>query len=81
MVHALQEAFRPIIVNPVLIGQTKKKADKYDATLLAYHGLTGIWAPSYMLCGLQHDLTVVSRRFMKATQQITRAANAIGTRL
>jgi hypothetical protein len=81
VVHALQEAFRPIIVNPVLIGQTKKKADKYDATLLAYHGLTGIWAPSYLLCGLQHDLTVVSRRFIKATQQITRAANAIGTRL
>lgn len=81
MVQALQGAFRPIIVNPVLIGQTKKKADKYDATLLAYHGLTGIWSPSYMLCGLQHDLTVVSRRFMKATQQITRAANAIGTRL
>lgn len=81
MVHALQEAFSPIIVNPVLIGQTKKKADKYDATLLAYHGLTGIWDPSYVLCGLQHDLTVVNRRFMKATQQITRAANAIGTRL
>ena len=81
MVHALQGAFRPIIVNPVLIGQTKKKTDKYDAALLAYHGLTGIWAPSYMLCGLQHDLTVVNRRFMKAIQQITRAANAIGTRL
>ncbi len=81
VVHALQGAFRPIIVNPVLIGQTKKKTDKYDAALLAYHGLTGIWAPSYMLCGLQHDLTVVNRRFMKAMQQITRAANAIGTRL
>jgi hypothetical protein len=81
VVHALEGVFRPIIVNPVLIGQTKKKADKYDAVLLAYHGLTGIWAPSYLLCGHQHDLTVVSRRFMKATQQITRAANAIGTRL
>lgn len=79
--QALEGAFRPIIVNPVLIGQTKKKADKYDAVLLAYHGLTGIWTPSYLLCGHQHDLTVVSRRFMKATQQITRAANAIGTRL
>jgi hypothetical protein len=80
-VHALQEEFAPIIVNPALVGQTKKKADKYDATLLAYHGLTGIWPPSYVLCGLQHDLTVVSRRLIKATQQITRAANAIGTRL
>jgi transposase len=81
VVHALHGAFKPIIVNPILIGQTKKKADKYDAVLLAYHGLTGIWAPSYMLCGRQHDLTVVSRRLIKATQQITRAANAIGTRL
>ncbi|MCP4399324.1 MAG: hypothetical protein GY801_18730, partial [bacterium] len=26
-----------------LAGQTKKKADTYDAALLAYHGLTGIW--------------------------------------
>ena len=81
IVHALDGAFSPIIVNPALVGPTKKKADKYDATLLAYHGLTGIWAPSYVLCGLQHDLSMVSRRLIKATQQITRAANAIGTRL
>lgn len=81
VVHALQGAFAPIIVNPALVGQTKKKADKYDAALLAYHGLTGVWDTSFVPCGLQHDLTVVSRRLMKATQQITRSANAIGTRL
>jgi len=81
VVHALQGTFQPIIINPALVGQTKKKADKYDAALLAYHGLTGVWEPSFVLCGLQHDLTVVNRRLMKATQQITRAANAIGTRL
>lgn len=73
--------FDPIIVNPALAGNTKKKADKYDATLLAYHGLTGVWDPSFLPCGLQHDLTVVSRRFMRATQEITRGTNTIGTRL
>ncbi len=81
VVHALQGAFKPIIVNPALVGQTKKKADTYDAALLAYHGLTGIWEPSFLPCGFQHDLTNVNRRFIKATQQITRATNAIGTRL
>ncbi len=81
VVHALQGAFESIIVNPALVGQTKKKADKYDAALLAYHGLTGIWEPSFLSCGFQHDLTIVNRRFIKATQQITRATNAIGTRL
>lgn len=81
IVHTLQMDFDPIIVNPALAGNTKKKADKYDATLLAYHGLTGVWEPSFLPCGLQHDLTVVSRRFMKATQEITRGTNTIGTRL
>ncbi len=81
VVHALHGEFDPIIINPALAGQTKKKADKYDAALLAYHGLTGVWEKSYLPCGLQHDLTVVSRRYMKATQEITRATNAIGTRL
>ncbi len=81
VVHTLQDEFEPIIVNPALVGQSKKKADKYDAALLAYHGLTGVWAPSFLLCGRHHDLTVVSRRFMKATQAVTRGTNAIGTRL
>lgn len=81
VVHALQDEFAPIIVNPALVGQTKKKADKYDAALLAYHGLTGVWSPTFLLCGRQHDLTVVSRRFIKASQAVTRGTNAIGTRL
>jgi transposase len=81
VVHALQQEFEPIIINPALVGNTKKKADKYDATLLAYHGLTGVWEKSFLPCGLQHDLTVVSRRLMKATHEMTRVTNAIGTRL
>lgn len=81
IVHLLHGEFAPIIINPALAGSAKKKADKYDATLLAYHGLTGIWAPSYLPSGLQHDLTMVSRRLMKAIQGITKATNTIGTRL
>jgi transposase len=81
IVHTLQDEFEPIIVNPALVGQTKKKADKYDAALLAYHGLTGVWAPTFLLCGRHHDLTVVNRRLIKAIQAVTRGTNAIGTRL
>ena len=81
VVHALYGQFDPIIINPALAGNAKKKADKYDATLLAYHGLTGVWETSFLPSGLQHDLTVVSRRLMKAAQGITRATNALGTRL
>ncbi len=81
IVHALHGAFDAIVINPSLAGNSKKKADKYDATLLAYHGLTGIWDISFLPSGIQHDLTAVNRRFMKATQEMTKATNAIGTRL
>ena len=81
VVHALADDFDPIIINPALAGSSKKKADKYDAGLLAYHGLTGIWEKSFIPSGLQHDLTVISRRLIKAKQGITRATNAIGSRL
>lgn len=81
IVHALHGEFDAIVINPTLAGNAKKKADKYDATLLSYHGLTGVWEKSFLPSGLQHDLTVVSRRLIKATQAITRATNAIGTRL
>ena len=81
VVHALCGEFDPIIINPALAGSAKKKADKYDAGLLAYHGLTGIWRKSFIQSDIQHDLTMVSRRFIKAKQGITKATNAIGTRL
>jgi transposase len=81
VVHALQREFAAIVINPTLAGQAKKKADKYDATLLAYHGLTGIWDVSFVPSGIQHDLTNVSRRFMKANREMTKATNAIGTLL
>jgi hypothetical protein len=70
-----------IIINPAHAGNSKKKADKFDASLLAYHGLTGIREKSFIPSGIQHDLTIVNRRFMKAKQGITKATNAIGARL
>ncbi|ETR68335.1 MAG: transposase IS116/IS110/IS902 family protein [Candidatus Magnetoglobus multicellularis str. Araruama] len=81
IVHALNGEFDPIIINPAHAGNSKKKADKFDASLLAYHGLTGIWEKSFIPSGIQHDLTIVNRRFMKAKQGITKATNAIGARL
>jgi hypothetical protein len=81
IVHALNGEFDPIIINPAHAGNSKKKADKFDAALLAYHGLTGIWEKSFIPSNTQHDLTIVSRRYMKAKQGITRATNAIGSRL
>ena len=81
VVQALQDEFAALVINPTLAGQSKKKADKYDAALLAYHGLTGIWDPSFVPSGIQHDLTNVSRRFIKATREMTKATNAIGTLL
>ena len=79
VVHALQDEFAAIVINPTLAGQTKKKADTYDAALLAYHGLTGIWETSFVPSGIQHDVTCVSRRLIKATREMTKATNAIGT--
>lgn len=81
IVHALDGEFDPIIINPAHAGNSKKKADKFDAALLAYHGLTGIWEKSFIPSDIQHDLTIVSRRFIKAKQGITKATNAIGSRL
>jgi len=68
IVHALDGEFDPIIINPAHAGNSKKKADIFDAALLAYHGLTGIWEKSFIPSDIQHDLTIVSRRFIKANQ-------------
>jgi hypothetical protein len=52
IVHALHGEFDAIIITPALAGNAKKKADKYDATLLSYHGLTGGWDTSFLPSGL-----------------------------
>lgn len=79
--YALNGYFTLILVNPALVGDGKKKTDKYDAGKLAYHALTGIWDPAYIYTEYQHQEKTVSRRLQKAVAGITAASNAISTTL
>ncbi len=79
--YMLRDHFDLILVNPVLAGEGKKKADKYDAGLLAYHGLTGLWKKSYIFPLVQEQCKTVSRRYEKAKNRFVSASNSIGTTL
>ncbi len=81
VVYALDGYLGLILVNPALIGDGKKKTDKYDAGKLAYHALTGIWDLAYISSEYQHQEKTLSRRLQKAVAGMTAASNAISTTL
>ncbi len=66
VVYALDGYFGLILVNPALVGDGKKKTDKYDAAKLACHALTGIWDLAFITSELQHQARTISRRRSKA---------------
>lgn len=71
----------PIVINPTIAGKDKRKADKYDARKLGYHGMTGLWKPTPIIFGKQEALRVLTRTRVKTEQSRTRLTNRIGTRL
>ena len=56
----------PCVVNPMLAGPYRRKSDRLDARVLAYHGITGLWPPSFFPTGdvIEFRLLVLRRRQM-----------------
>jgi transposase len=72
----------PIIVNPGLAAQYKaRKTDRFDASVLAYQTLTGLFEPSHVPSAETEELRLLLRSRRKMVRQRTQHYNAIGTRL
>ena len=67
----------PTIVNPMLAGQARRKTDKLDARLLAYHSLTGLWRVSYLPPMPVQELRVLILRRRQVLRSRSRAINTI----
>jgi transposase len=73
--------FTPIIINPMLVGAAKRKADKWDAASLAYHCLTGVWPPQLLPTSEEFELRLLLRRRRKILASTTQITNSLGSRL
>jgi len=67
----------PSIVNPVLAGPTRRKTDVLDARLLAHHGVTGVWPPSFLANSQLHVLRMLVGQFREARRASLRVSNRV----
>lgn len=73
---------QPIIVNPSLACQYKaRKTDRFDASVLAYQALTGLWQTTVLPSEQTEQLRLLMRTRRKLLRQRTSLYNAVGTRL
>jgi transposase len=72
----------PIVINPGLAAQFKaRKTDRWDAYVLAYQALTGLFVPSHVPDEETEVLRCLLRTRRKAKAEVTRQHNQIGIRL
>lgn len=71
----------PSVVNPTLAAPTRRKTDVLDARLLAYHALTGLWAPSYLAPRELQTLRLLLMRRRRQMQRATQALNRLNNLL
>lgn len=71
----------PSLVNPALASPSRRKTDKLDAQLLAYHALTGLWPRSFVPTTDLQTLRVIlgqrKRARMRATASLNRINNVL----
>jgi len=68
---------KPCVVNPVLVGSTKKKTDVLDARLLSYQCMSGLWPESFVVPPEIEEF----RLLMKQRQYHSRESAAITNRI
>lgn len=67
----------PSVVNPLLAAPTRRKTDKLDARLLAYHAITGLWPASFLSSDQLQNLRVMWNERMDGRRAATRCSNRI----
>ncbi len=70
----------PSIVNPLLASPSRRKTDRLDAKLLAYHSITGLWPTSYIISDNVQELRVLMNQrnyHLKAATLISNRINNI----
>lgn len=67
----------PSVVNPLLASPTRRKTDRLDARLLAYHALTGLWPTSFIAPVEVQALRIILRARQNAAQEGLRARNRL----
>ena len=67
----------PHVVNPTLASASRRKTDRLDARLLAYHSLTGLWPASYFAPYDIQTLRVLLLRRRQSGREKNRAISAI----
>lgn len=71
----------PSVVNPLLTAMSRKKTDRLDARKLAYHAITGLWPPSFVISEEVQTLRVLWKRRVDALRTRTRLSNQINNLL
>jgi len=67
----------PCVINPLLASSTRRKTDKLDARLMAYHSMTGLWPASF----IADPQVQAFRLLMKQRQDAQRLAVTITNRI
>src|SRR5579859_4770792 len=67
----------PSVVNPLLAAPTRRKTDRLDARLLAYHAITGLWPPSFLACDQLQTLRVLWNERIEGRRVAVRCSNRL----
>lgn len=67
----------PSVVNPLLASPSRRKTDKLDAQLLAYHSLTGLWPESFVVNDDVQELRILMKQRNYHTKSATSISNKI----
>ncbi len=71
----------PSVINPMLASPSRRKTDRLDAQLLAYHAFTGLWRKSFLVTAPIHIARVLWNRREHAVRHRTRLTNQINNTL
>lgn len=67
----------PSIVNPLLASPSRRKTDRLDAQLLAYHSITGLWPESFIISDDVQELRVLMNQRNYHIKSSTLIANRL----
>ena len=80
VLHALP-GWIPTVINPKLVGSSKRKTDRWDAQVLAHHCMAGTF-PAYVLPTMEeYGWRALYRRVLKLEGTIQRNKKAMATRM
>ena len=67
----------PAVVNPLLASPSRRKTDRLDARLLAYHSITGLWPKSFLASEDVQEVRVLWRQRETSQRNRTKCSNQI----